>query len=85
MTATMDPKGLPEGDLAFHVEQHGVDYIPPSERWAKPRDIAGMWAGASVNIEYFIYGAILMGFGFSFWQALSLIIIGNLSWFLVGL
>ena len=62
-----------------------MDYIPPSERWAKPRDIAGMWAGASINVEYFIYGAILMGFGFSFWQALSIIIIGNLSWFLVGL
>ncbi len=86
MTATVDPTpGLPEGDLAFHIEQHGVDYIPPSERWAKPRDIAGMWAGASVNIEYFIYGAVLMGFGFSFWQAVSLIVIGNLSWFLVGL
>jgi len=86
VTSTADPtQGLPEADLAFHVEQHGVDYIPPSERWAKPRDIAGMWAGASVNIEYFIYGAILMGFGFSFWQAVSLIVIGNLSWFLVGL
>ncbi len=44
-----------------------------------------MWAGASVQIEYFIYGAILMTFGFSFGQALSLIIIGNLSYFLLGL
>jgi len=43
-----------------------------------------MWAGASVQIEYFIYGAILMTFGFSFGQALSLIIIGNLSYFLLG-
>jgi purine-cytosine permease-like protein len=86
VTATLEPdQGLPTEDLAFHIEQHGVDYIPPSERWAKPRDIAGMWAGASVNVEYFIYGAILMGFGFTFWQALSIIVIGNLSWFLVGL
>ncbi len=44
-----------------------------------------MWAGASVNVEYFVYGAVLLGFGFSFWQVLSLIVIGNLSWFLVGL
>jgi len=44
-----------------------------------------MWAGASVNVEYFIYGAILIGFGFSFLQTLSLIIIGNLSYFLLGL
>lgn len=75
---------LPEDDLAFHVEQHGIDFIPETERWAKPRDIAGMWAGASVNVEYFIYGAILIGFGFSFWQAIGLIVLGNLSWFLVG-
>ena len=44
-----------------------------------------MWAGASVQVEYFIYGAILMTFGFTFAQALSLIIIGNLSFLLLGL
>ena len=44
-----------------------------------------MWAGASVQIEYFIYGCILMTFRFTFVQALSLIIIGNLSYFLLGL
>jgi len=86
VTATLDPSmDLPDEDRAFHVEQHGIDYIPTAERWARPRDIAGMWAGASINVEYFVYGAILMGFGFTFWQALSLIVIGNLSWFLVGL
>jgi purine-cytosine permease-like protein len=76
---------VPEEDQAFHIEQHGIDFIPESERWAKPRDVAGLWAGASVNVEYFVYGAILMGFGFSFAQTLSLILIGNVSWFLVGL
>ncbi|MGH9303219.1 MAG: purine-cytosine permease family protein [Acidimicrobiales bacterium] len=70
---------------AFRVEQRGIDYVPESERWAKPRDLFGMWAGASVNIEYFIYGAILMTFGYSFYEALSLIIIGNISFFLLGL
>ena len=44
-----------------------------------------MWAGASVQVEYFLYGAILMTFGFTFAQALSLIIIGNLSYLLLGL
>ena len=34
----------------FKVEQHGIDYIPVSERWASPRDIFGMWAGASFQI-----------------------------------
>jgi nucleobase:cation symporter-1, NCS1 family len=76
---------LPEADQPFHVEQHGVDFIPLSERWAAPRDVGAMWAGASVQIEYFIYGAILMTFGFTFAQALSLIVIGNLSYLLLGL
>jgi nucleobase:cation symporter-1, NCS1 family len=75
----------PEAGKAFHVEQHGVDFIPESERWARPRDLFGMWAGASVNIEYFIYGAVLMTFGFTFAQALSVIIIGNLSFLLLGI
>lgn len=68
----------------FSVEQHGIDYIPISERWATPRDIFGMWAGASVQVEYFLYGAILMTFGFTFAQAVSLIVIGNLSFLLLG-
>jgi nucleobase:cation symporter-1, NCS1 family len=75
----------PDVEDAFRVEQHGIDFIPLSERWARPRDIFGMWAGASVQVEYFIYGAILMTFGFTFAQALSLIIIGNLSFLLLGL
>ena len=75
----------PESKEAFHVEQHGIDFIPESERWATPRDVFGMWAGASVQIEYFIYGAILMTFGLTFAQVLFVIVLGNLSYFLLGL
>ena len=71
--------------LAFQVEQHGIDFIPETERWATPRNLAGMWAGSALNMENFIYGALLMGFGFSFWTAVVLIIIGNLSYFLLAL
>ncbi|MFI5035181.1 MAG: purine-cytosine permease family protein [Acidimicrobiales bacterium] len=72
-------------DEPFHVEQHGIDYIPESERWATARNIGALWAGTSINVEYFIYGALLMGFGFSFYTALSIIVLGNLSYFLLGL
>ena len=58
------------GDPVFHVERRGIDYIPEDERWATPRNIAALWAGTSINVEYFIYGALLMGFGFSFYTAL---------------
>jgi purine-cytosine permease-like protein len=76
---------LPVADLPFHVEQHGIDLIPASERWARPRDLGALWAGASINVEYFVYGALLMTFGFSLPQAIVLIVVGNLSWLLVGL
>ncbi len=82
---TVDSSGVPLEDQAFHVEQHGIDFIPETERWATPRNIGALWAGSAVNVEYFIYGALLMGFGFSFWVAVSLIVIGNLSFFLLGL
>lgn len=72
------------GDQAFKVEARGIDFIPESERWASPRNIGAMWAGSAINVEYFIYGALLMGFGFSFWTAVSIIIIGNMSFLLLG-
>ena len=75
----------PEVQQAFHIEQHGIDFIPESERWATARDVGGMWAGASVQVEYFIYGAILMTFGLTFAQVLFVIVLGNLSFFLLGL
>jgi len=71
-------------DQAFKVETHGIDFIPESERWATPRNIGAMWAGSAINVEYFVYGALLMGFGFSFLTALSIILIGNLSYLLLG-
>src|SRR5579863_3904012 len=75
---------LPEADKAFHVEQHGIDFIPESERWAKPRDLFSMWAGASFQIEYFVYGVVLMTLGLSFTQAVWITIVGNLSFVLLG-
>ena len=73
------------GDEAFRIETHGIDFIPESERWATPRNIGAMWTGSAINVEYFVYGALLMGFGFKFWTAISIILIGNLSFFFVGL
>jgi len=73
-----------EEPAAFHVELHGIDYISERERWATPRLIAGLWGGVSVNIQYFVYGALLMGFGFSFPLTVSLILLGNLSYFLLA-
>ncbi len=70
---------------AFRLERHGTDHIPLAERWARPRDLGAMWLGASTNVEYLVYGAILATFGFSFTQCLVLIVLGNASFVLLGL
>ena len=85
MASILDSHDGSAQDQAFHVEQRGIDFVPESERWATPRNIGALWTGSAINVEYFIYGALLMGFGFNFKTALSIIILGNLTYFLLGL
>jgi nucleobase:cation symporter-1, NCS1 family len=69
---------------AFRIERRGTEIVPLSDRRMSARAIGGLWAGASFNVEYFVYGALLMGFGFSFVQAVALTVVGNLSFLLLG-
>lgn len=67
-------------------ESRGIDYIPLSDRRGKPLDLAWMWAGGLFNVEYVVYGALLVvGFGLRFWQALVVVLVGNLSYLITGL
>ncbi|HET9125225.1 MAG TPA: cytosine permease [Solirubrobacteraceae bacterium] len=66
-------------------ESRGIDYIPLAERRGKPTDLAWMWAGALLNVEYVVYGALIMSFGLRFWQAALVIVLGNLSYLIAGL
>lgn len=84
MTAAATGEAAPGAEAAFRLERHGIDLISEPERWARPKDLFGMWAGASVNFEYLVYGAVLMAFGVSFTQAVWLILIGNISYLIVG-
>lgn len=72
-------------DAAFEVERHGIDHIPDSERRGRPLDLFWTWCGANVIFTYVIDGAIIVGFGLSFWPALAVILVGNLFYLLVGL
>jgi len=74
-----------ETDVAFHIEQRGIDQVPDTERWARPSSLIGLWSGAIVNFEILVYGAVLMSFGFTFLQALVVIVVGNLSYVMLGL
>ena len=66
-------------------ERRGIDYIPVDERRGHPIDLFWMWAGALFNVEYVVYGALIVAFGLSFWQAALVIVIGNLSYVVAGL
>jgi purine-cytosine permease-like protein len=76
---------IEDDSRAFHVEQRGTAFIPEDQRWARPHDLFALWCSSSLQFEYLVYGAVLMTFGFSFAQAVVLIVIGNLSYLLLGL
>jgi NCS1 family nucleobase:cation symporter-1 len=65
-------------------EARGIDYIPLAQRRGSAIDLAWMWAGALFNVEYVVYGALIMSFGLRFWQAAVVIIVGNLSYIITG-
>lgn len=84
MSAIIETTDGSPTDRPFQVERRGIDVVPRVERWASARDIAALWSGSSINIAYVIYGALLMGFGFSLPVAITLIVLGNLSYLLVA-
>lgn len=70
---------------AFKVEQHGIDLIPETERHMTPSGLFWLWAGAIWNVEFLVYGALIMGFGLSFGQAVLAIVVGNVFYVFLGL
>ncbi|MDK9498151.1 cytosine permease [Streptomyces katrae] len=84
------PGGAPEParpgpERAGRVEAHGIDRIPESERHGRPRDLFAVWAAANVNYLGLVIGGALVLMGLSLWQALAVILVGNLFWLLTGL
>jgi nucleobase:cation symporter-1, NCS1 family len=69
----------------FKVEQRGIEIIPSSDRHMTPFGLFWLWAGAIWNVEYLVYGALMLYFGLSFGQAVAAILIGNLVYALLGL
>src|SRR6201996_504277 len=76
---------VPQEYAAFKIEQRGIDLIPDSERKMKPSGLFWLWAGAVFNVEYFYYGTLIMAFGLSVPQAVAVILIGNISYALLGI
>ncbi|GHB45924.1 allantoin permease [Streptomyces viridiviolaceus] len=75
----------PPSDRAGRVEAHGIDHIPDTERHGHPRQLFSVWAAANVNYLSLVVGGALVLMGLTLWQALAVIVVGNLFWILTGL
>lgn len=78
-----DRKGEPY--QAFVIEQRGIAPVPEHDRHLTLGSLFSMWAGSIFNVEYVVTGAFVVYVGLSFAQAVIAILIGSLSFFLVGL
>ncbi|WP_395570606.1 purine-cytosine permease family protein [Streptomyces sp. BK79] len=79
------PPPPPPSDRAARVEAHGIDHIPDHERHGHPRRLFSVWAAANVNYLSLVTGGALVLMGLTLWQALAVIVVGNLFWLLTGL
>ncbi|WP_037366149.1 purine-cytosine permease family protein [Nakamurella lactea] len=65
------------------VETTGIEIIDEAERTAKPSDLFWPWFAANVSVFGMSYGAFVLGFGISFWQAIGVSVVGIVLSFLV--
>lgn len=71
---------------ASSVEANGLNVIAESERHGTPRSLFWPWFAANISVLAISYGAFVLGFGLSFWQAIIATIAGTvLSFLLCGL
>ncbi|MDV5144510.1 cytosine permease [Streptomyces sp. SBC-4] len=72
-------------DRPGRIEAHGIDHIPDGERHGHPRELFSVWAAANVNYLSLVIGGALVLMGLTLWQAVAVIVVGNLFWLLTGL
>src|SRR5712691_3158913 len=66
----------------LQVETNGINVIAENERKGHPRDLFWPWFAANVSVLALSYGAFVLGFGISFWQALIVGVVGIVLSFL---
>ncbi|AKU15172.1 purine-cytosine permease family protein [Luteipulveratus mongoliensis] len=68
---------------AASVEANGLNVIAESERHGTPRSLFWPWFAANISVLAIPYGAYVLGFGLSFWQALLAMVLGTILSFLL--
>jgi purine-cytosine permease-like protein len=65
------------------IEVNGINVIPDGERKGRPRSLFRPWFAANVSVLALSYGALVLQFGISFWQALVVGLAGIIVSFLL--
>ena len=68
---------------ALKVEANGLNVIGDAERKGRPSDLFWPWFGANVSVLGLSYGAFVLAFGVSFWQAVIAGVVGIIGSFLL--
>jgi purine-cytosine permease-like protein len=66
----------------LQIEMNGINVISESERKGRPRDLFWPWFAANISVLGLSYGAFVLSFGISFWQALIVGAVGIVLSFL---
>lgn len=67
------------------TEKPSSVFLPEAEKTAGPKDLFFIWFAANMGILGIVYGAIIVGFGLSFFQSVLVALLGPLSFILVGI
>src|SRR5215472_18489627 len=67
----------------LQIEMNGINVISDSERKGHLRDLFWPWFAANVSVLGLSYGAFVLGFGISFWQAVVVSLVGIIVSFLL--
>src|SRR5215472_12744138 len=67
----------------LQIEANGINVISDAERKGHPRDLFWPWFAANVSVLGLSYGAFVLGFGISFWQAVVVGLAGIIISFLL--
>jgi purine-cytosine permease-like protein len=66
----------PAGVAGTGIELNGIEVIAESERTGRPRSLFWPWFASNISVLGVSYGAFVLGFGVSFWQAVIAGVIG---------
>ncbi len=76
---------ITSGNQPWHIERHGMNRIPDTDKIGRPMDLFWIWFAANIGILNVLYGGIIVSYQLSFLQSLLAAAIGSLSFVIVGI